>query len=250
MGMSKDHNLTILGHIAEFRSRLFKAIIAVIITTIVAFVFADQIFQVLTLPAKGYPLIYIDMTEMFGVYMNVCLTAGIILAMPYLVYQALMFIAPALTPKEKKYVYMIIPWIGLMFLSGVAFAYFVMLPPAIQFLFNFGSNIAAPQIRIGSYITVITRVLLAAGIIFELPVISTFLARLGLLSSEWLARKRKFAIVLAFILGAIITPTFDPVNQSLVAAPLIVLYEISIWLAKLVQRKQSRTIISLAIPAS
>jgi sec-independent protein translocase protein TatC len=248
--MNKDNKLTILGHITEFRNRLLKSIIAVIITTIITMVFSDQIFHVLTLPLKGQQLIYIDMTEMFGVYMNVCLTAGICLAMPFLVYQAVMFIAPALSPKEKKYVYMVIPWIALMFLAGVAFSYFVMLPPAIQFLFSFGSNIASPQIRIGSYITVVTRVMLAAGGIFELPVASTLLARLGIITPEWLSRKRKFAIVLAFIMGAIITPTFDPVNQSLVAAPLIVLYEMSIWLAKLVQRKPSKTMIPVPTSAS
>ncbi len=125
-----------------------------------------------------------------------------------------------------------------MFIAGVAFSYYIMLPPAINFLLTFGSNIAIPQIRIGSYITVATRVMLAAGIIFELPVISTFLARLGVITSSWLASKRKFAVVLAFILGAVITPTADPVNQCLLAAPLIVLYEMSIWLAKLVQPKK------------
>lgn len=237
-----NNNLTILGHITEFRNRLLRSIIAVIITTVIAFVFSDQIFHALTLPLKGYQLIYIDMTEMFGVYMNVCLAAGICLAMPYLVYQAALFIAPALTPKEKKYIYMIIPWIALMFFSGVAFSYFVMLPPAIKFLFSFGNNIATPQIRIGSYITVVTRVMLAAGGVFELPVASTLLARLGIITPEWLSRKRKFAIILSFVLAAIITPTFDPVNQSLVAAPLVILYELSIWLAKLVRPKTSKAI--------
>jgi sec-independent protein translocase protein TatC len=124
-----------------------------------------------------------------------------------------------------------------MFLGGVAFSYFVLLPPAIRFLFSFGSNIATPQIRIGSYIDVVTRLMFITGCIFELPVATTFLAKLGVVTSEWLAGKRKWAIILAFVLGAIITPTVDPLNQTLIAAPLIVLYEMSIWLAKLVQSK-------------
>lgn len=145
MGMVNENKLNILGHLAEFRNRLFRSVIAVVITTIIAFVFADQIFRVLTMPIKGYQLIFVDMTEMFGIYMNVCLAAGIFLAMPYLVYQALMFVAPALTRQEKQYLYMAIPWIAFMFVSGVAFSYFVLLPPAIKFLFSFGSNIATPK---------------------------------------------------------------------------------------------------------
>jgi sec-independent protein translocase protein TatC len=246
----QNRNLSILGHIAELRSRLVKCAIAVVITSIVAFIFSDQIFHILTLPANkaGFSLIYIDMTEMFSLYMTVCLTAGIALAMPYLVYQILMFVFPALNRTEKKYVLLMIPWIALMFIGGVLFSYFIMLPPAVQFLLTFGSNIAVPQIRIGSYITVITRVMLAAGVIFELPVISTFLARLGLITSSWLASKRKFAIVLAFILGAVITPTADPVNQVFLAVPLIALYEMSIWLAKLVQPRKSATEAVLSSP--
>jgi sec-independent protein translocase protein TatC len=248
--MATESKLNILGHLAEFRNRLFRSIIAVVITSIIAFVFADQIFHVLILPIKGYQLIYIDMTEMLGMYMNVSLAAGIFLAMPYLVYQALMFVAPALTRQEKRYVYRVIPWIAFMFVSGVAFSYFVLLPPAIKFLFSFGSNIATPQIRIGSYITVVTRVMLAAGIVFELPVVSTFLASLGIITSSWLASKRKIAFALAFVFGAVITPTFDPLNQTLVAAPLIVLFEISIWLAKLSQRKKPRNIVTAPDPIS
>lgn len=248
--MANDRKLSFVGHIIEFRNRLMWSVIAVVITTIIAFVFDQQIFHILTKPAEGYQLIYIDMTEFLGVYMKVSLTAGIALAMPFLVYQAIMFIAPALTPKEKKYVYIVLPWIFFMFISGVVFSYFVLLPPAIKFLLSFGADIATPQIRIGSYITVVTRVLLATGCIFELPVVSTFLARLGIVSYEWLAGKRKWAIIMAFVLGAIITPTFDPVNQTLVAAPLIVLYELSIWLARIVRPRQKRTAVAAHSPIS
>ncbi len=243
--MASDRKLSFVGHIIEFRNRLMWSVIAVVITTIIAFVFEDQIFHILTKPAEGYQLIYIDMTEFLGVYMKVGLTAGIILAMPFLVYQVIMFIAPALTPKEKRYVYIVLPWIFLMFITGVVFSYFVLLPPAVKFLLSFGSEIATPQIRIGSYITVVTRVILATGLVFELPVVSTFLARLGIISYEWLAGKRKWAIILAFVAGAIITPTFDPVNQTLVSLPLIVLYELSIWLAKLVRPRQKRAAVAV-----
>lgn len=236
--MSNDKKSTILEHLYELRHRLIKCVIAVLITTSISFVFAKQIFHILILPAEGINLIYIEMTEMIGTYMKVSLTGGIILAMPYLVYQLIMFVSPALRPKEKRYVYLVLPWIALMFAGGVAFGYFVLVPPATKFLITFASDIATPQIKIGNYISTVTRLLLAIGLVFEMPVITTFLSRLGVITPRWLSDKRKPAIIFAFILAAIITPTFDPLNQTLVAAPLIILYEMSIWLAKLVQRRE------------
>jgi len=237
--MSNDGKLTILGHISELRHRLVRCVIVLFITTVASFIFAEQIFHILILPTGGINLIYIEMTEMIGTYMKVCLTMGIILAMPYLTYQLLMFGFPALTTKERKYVLLVLPWIALMFAGGVVFGYFVLIPPATKFLITFGSDIATPQIRIGNYISIVTRLLLAIGLVFEMPVVTTFLARLGVITPKWLAKKRKVAVIFAFILAAIITPTFDPINQTLVAVPLIILYEVSIWLAKLVQRKES-----------
>ncbi len=247
--MEKDSKkLSILEHLQELRKRLIKCVIAVLITTVISFVFAKHIFNVLILPAEGINLVYIEMTEMIGTYMRVCLVSGIILAMPFLIYQFLMFVSPGLTPKEKRSVYLIFPWIALMFAAGVVFSYFILIPPATKFLISFGSDIATPQIKIGNYISIVARLLLAIGLVFEMPVITTFLSRLGIITPRWLSDKRKSAIIIAFILAAIITPTFDPVNQTLVAAPLIILYEMSIWLAKLVQRKEPQTVPSL--PAS
>ena len=238
MEMDENKTLTVLGHLYEFRGRLVKSVIAVLITSVVSFIFAKQIFNILILPAVGINLIYIEMTEMIGTYMKVSLVGGIMLAMPYLIYQLLTFVIPGLTPKEKKSVYLVLPWIVLMFAAGVVFGYFILLPPATKFLITFGSDIATPQIKIGNYISIVSRLLLAIGLVFEMPVITTFLSRVGVIKSKWLSDKRKTAIIVAFILAAIITPTFDPINQSLVAVPLIILYEMSIWLAKLVQKKE------------
>jgi len=246
--MSDDKKLTVLGHLGELRSRLIKCVIAVAITSLISFIFAKQIFDILILPAGEIDLIYIEMTEMIGTYMRVSLASGIILAMPYLIYQVVMYVSPALTRKEKKYVYLILPWVTLMFVGGVAFSYFILIPPATKFLITFGSDIATPQIKIGNYISIITRLLVAIGLVFELPVLTTFLARIGVITPKWLADKRKLAIILAFILAAIITPTFDPINQSLVAIPLIILYEMSIWLAKLVHRGKKEESLAPATP--
>jgi sec-independent protein translocase protein TatC len=245
-----ERKLTLLGHLQELRKRLIRSVIAVAIAAMLSFIFYEWIFYILILPAEGIQLIFIEMTEMIGTIMRVCLACGLILAMPYLTLQAIMFISPALTQKEKRYLYIILPWIALMFLAGVVFGYFILIPPATKFLLTFGSDIAIPQIKIGNYIAIITRLLLAIGLVFEMPVVTTFLARIGIVKAKWLADKRKMAIILAFILAAIITPTFDPINQSLVAVPLIILYEMSIWLAKLVQPKEAEVVESAPSPAS
>jgi len=244
--------MTFMGHLIEMRQRLIRSAIALVITTIIAFVFAKSIFEFLIAPAPDdISLIYIEMTGFIGPYMRVSLAAGIILAMPVLVYQGIMFISPALTRREKKYVYFTLPWIMMMFLGGVAFAYYILLPPATDFLINWqgwspfestAGDIARPEIKIDNYVSIVTRVLVAVGLVFETPVIITFLARIGVVKPEWLARKRRWAIVVAFILAAIITPTFDPINQSLVAVPLIILYEISILLAKIAYRRRTAAV--------
>ncbi|MFC1973802.1 twin-arginine translocase subunit TatC [Chloroflexota bacterium] len=240
--MSDAKALTFIGHLDELRRRLLRSLIAIAIAIAISFAFREYILDVLLIPAPasvGDQVQAIGMTEMIGTYMKVSLASGIVLTMPYLVYNLIMFVSPALTRKEKRYVYLMLPLITLMFLGGVAFCYFILLPPVTNFLLNFGGNQVNIQPRIGDYVSTVTRLILAMGAVFEMPVIILFLARIGVVTSNWLARKRKFAIVGGFVLAAIITPTFDPVNQTLVAAPLIVLYEMSIWLAKLVQRPRS-----------
>ncbi len=239
---NEEKKLSVLGHLVELRERLTRSLIAVVITTILSFIFYKQIFDILmgSLP-QGINLIYVDMTEMVGTIMRVCLVSGIMLATPYLTYELIMFVSPALTRKEKRYVYLILPWIALMFAAGVVFAYFIIMPRMIEFLLSFGSDIATPQIRIGNYISVVTRLLLVVGLVFEMPVLTTFLSRLGVIKPKWLADKRKVAIILAFVLAGMITPTIDPVNQTIVAVPLIILYEMSIWLAKLVHKREPTT---------
>lgn len=238
--------LTFIGHLGELRHRLLKCVILLVITVGISFFLTEPyIFPILISPVKdllsaeAINLVFTQMTEMIGTYMKVSLAAGIILAMPYLVYQLLMFVSPALTRREKKRIYLLLPWITLMFIAGVAFAYFILIPPATSFLLTFGSSIATPMIKIGNYISIVTRLLVASGAIFETPVIILFLARLGIVNAKMLSSKRRHAIVVAFILAALITPTIDPINQGLVALPLIVLYEMSIWLAKLVQPKEA-----------
>jgi len=225
-------------HLEELRRRLIVCLAAIAAGILIAFAFADQLFAILIRPAGDINLIFVEVTEMLGTYMQVCLIGGIIIAMPVLVYELIVFVSPALTPGERKYVWIILPFIILMFSGGVLFGYFVLIPPAMQFLLSFGAGIATPQIRIGNYISLVSRLLLAIGLVFETPVITTLLARLGILSSKWMAAQWKWAVILAFVLGAVITPTLDPVNQTLIALPLIVLYLLSILLARIFEKRR------------
>lgn len=240
--MAADKNRGIAFHLEELRRRLIICLVAVAAGIIIAFAFADQLFHILILPAGAINLIFVEVTEMLGAYMQVCLIGGIILSMPVLVYELIAFIAPALTPGEKKYVWLALPFIFIMFIGGVLFGYFVLIPPALQFLLSLGAGIASPQIRIGNYISLVARLLLAIGLVFETPVITTILARLGIVSWRWLLAQWKWAVILAFILGGLITPTVDPVNQTLVALPLIILYLLSILLARLFEKGKTKTL--------
>ena len=237
---SKEKKLSVLGHFGELRKRLIRSIIVLVITAIISFVFYEEIFEILIYPApEGISLQAIKMTEMLGSTMRVALICGVILAMPYLTYELIMFVSPALTRREKRYVYIVLPWIALMFCAGVVFAYFILIPRITGFLIGWGSNIVSVQPMFSDYINVVTRLLLVVGLVFEMPVLTTFLSRIGVIKPKWLSDRRKPAIIISFILAAIITPTIDPINQCLVALPLILLYEMSIWLSKLVYKRKA-----------
>ncbi|MBN2075697.1 MAG: twin-arginine translocase subunit TatC [Dehalococcoidales bacterium] len=234
-----DNNLSILGHFSEMRKRLIRSVVVLVIMIIVAFVFWERLIEILLYPApEGITLQAIKMTEMFGTTMRISLVAGAILAMPYLTYELLMFVSPALTRSERKYVYIALPWIALMFIGGVVFAYFIMIPSITNFLLSWGADLVTPQPMFSDYVNIVTRMLLVSGLVFELPVLITFLARIGIVKPQWLASKWRGAIIISFILAAIITPTPDPINQSIVAGVLIFLYGLSLLLAKLVYRKK------------
>jgi sec-independent protein translocase protein TatC len=253
-----EHGTTIMGHLVEMRDRMMRSAVAVVVATILALIFSKPIFDILTFrsaytkpifdfivntwhltPPPVVNLVAIEMTENFTIYFQVCLFTGIIVATPYILYEAIMFVTPALTDKEKRYFFIILPWVLMMFIIGVVFAYFILLPPALTFLMNFGTDIAKSEIRIGNYISVVSRLLLTIGLVFELPVLLTFLQKIRVISPSWLAKQRKWAIVLAFVIGGLVTPTPDPINQTLVSVPLYLLYEMSIWLGKLVYQKKS-----------
>lgn len=244
--MSKpSQEFTIREHLEELRRRLTVAAVGTVVTTAVSFAFHRQVLLLLTHPAEralGHkaPLVFTSVTELLGISMKVALMGGLVLALPLWVYQTVMFMAPGLTPREKRYLFLSLPGVTLAFLTGVLFGYFVLLPPGLRFLLTFNTDIAEPFISIGNYINLIITLLFWMGVVFETPVLMFVLARLRIVTHRTFARWRKLAIIGAFVLAAVITPTFDPVNQTLVAVPIILLYEVGIFLAWLGRRREGR----------
>jgi len=237
--VGQDKKLSITEHLLELRSRLIKSVIALCVCIGISIPLAHYVFDILKSRAPGIDLVFIDVAEMLSTYMKVVFYCGIALSLPYLIYQLVRFLSPAMTDKEKRYLYFSMPLVVLLFVAGVCFAYFIFLPPALNILLHFGGDIARPMIDVSSYVSVLVRLLLAVGLVFEMPLVITLLAKLGVVSPQKLAKGRKWAVLAAFVLGAVITPTVDPVNQTLIAAPIIVLYELSIWLAKLVYPRKA-----------
>jgi sec-independent protein translocase protein TatC len=234
-------------HLTELRRRLTYAAVSVLVTTAVAFVFHEQVLILLMEPAQqfvnipGGKPIYTELTEFISVAAKTSLLVGLFVSLPFVLYQIVMFVAPGLNPKERRYLYLLMPASLLAFVIGAAFGYRVLFPPMVNFLLNFGSDVATPLISIRSYVNLMLTLLFWMGVIFEIPVVTFFLAKIGLVSPEALGRNRRYALIAAFILGAVITPTFDPINQALVALPIIVLYEASVWLAKLAVRGRRKS---------
>lgn len=235
-----DRKLSLREHILELRRRLIYSVLAVVVTTGVAFVFIDPIFKVLIRPVGGVQLVFTQMTEMLMVYFTLALTIGVAAALPFILLQAVKFVAPALYPRERVFLYAMLPAALIAFAGGAIFAYFVLLPPAFRFLLGFGSDIATPLISINNYVSLVTRLLFWIGVVFETPVVIFILAKIGIVNAGMLARKWRLAMLLSFIAAAIITPTPDPVNQSMVAVPLVCLYGVSILLAHIAQLGKKR----------
>lgn len=237
-----EARMGIFDHLEELRSRLIRVLIVLVIFTFISFFLADWIFVVLKSRVEGLQLIRTNVAEMVGTYMKVCLMSGVALTMPVAVYQLVMFIAPALKPQEKRLVYIMLPGVFASFLLGAAFAFFVLLPPALGFLIHFGEDIALPLIRVGDYVSVVVTLTFWIGLAFETPVVIFFLTRIGLITPLQLTRFRRLAFVAAFVLAAIITPTVDPLNQIIVAVPLMILYEIGILLSRLAFKQRNQAI--------
>ncbi len=241
---SSERYLTVLEHIEEIRFRLFISAVFVVLGLGVSVYFGQDVIDFLKKPAEsrveGFRLQFIEPMELFVTYFRVSLLGGLILGMPMIVYQGLRFVTPGLRPNERLWLYATVAGSFALFLSGVAFAYYIALPPALDFLLGFGGGeIAQADIRVGSYVDFVTRLLFWTGVSFQTPLIVMYLARFGIVTAQQLLRWWRLAIVGAFIVSAVVTPTIDPVTQSLVAGPIIVLYFLGIILAVFVQPKRT-----------
>jgi sec-independent protein translocase protein TatC len=236
--------MTLLEHLLELRSRVMWCAIAVAIGMMLFFIppIGFRLMDFLLEPGRealpGFRPQFIEPMENIVTYFRVALLGGVAIGMPMVVYQVMAFVTPALTPVEKRWMFPIVIGASLGFVGGMAFAYWIILPVTLKFLFTFG-DYADPNIRIGYYINFVTRMLLIMGLVFETPLLVMGLAKLGIVDARRLLRYWRFAIVGAFVVSAVVTPTIDPVTQSLVAGPIIVLYFVGIVLAWLVRRNRS-----------
>lgn len=235
-----SREMSFLEHLEEFRWSVLYLIIGVFIGTIIAWIFIDFLIdQVLLIPAKKAN-ISLQNLKPFGqlfLFIQVAIIGGVIISIPNVFYQIYKFIAPALKNNEKKYVSSIVFFSSVCFLSGIVFAYFIMLPLTLTFAGEFGSSSIENNFAIDEYFSIIISVMLAAGVIFELPMLSFFLSKLGILTPNFMKKYRRHALVGILIIAAILTPGTDPLAQVLLAIPLVLLYEISIFVSKFSQKK-------------
>ena len=237
---SSDVEMSFLDHIEELRWRIIYALIGILVFTIIAWLFIDPLIEVVLLKPARDAHASLQNLRPFGqlfLYFQVAIVIGIIASLPNIFYQLWKFISPALKSNEKKYVLWIVTFSTFCFLVGIAFAYFVMLPLTMKFAAQFGTKEIANEFAIDEYMSIIISVMLASGVVFELPMISFFLSKLGILTPKFMQKYRKHAIVIIMILAAILTPGTDPVSQVILAVPLVLLYEISIFISRISSKK-------------
>lgn len=240
-----ERYLTLVEHLQELRYRLTVSAVAVVAGLAVSTYFGDEIIEFLKEPgeSKGVDVSFqfIEPFELFATYFRVALLGGLLLAMPVIVYQVLAFASPGLRGNEKRWIYGTMIGATALFFIGVAFAYYVALPPALDFLLDppFGQGLAEPNLRLGAYIDFVTRLLFWSGVSFQTPLVVMYLARFRIVSAGQLLRWWRYALVAAFVISAVVTPTWDPITQTVVAGPIIVLYFLGILLAYIVQPRES-----------
>lgn len=230
-----DGSMTLIAHLTELRSRLIKSLIAVAVGSVVGYCFIGDIMHYLTLPAGK--LYYMQPSEAFFTYIKVAIVAGFLLALPVVFYQAWRFFLPALTRKERLVLGLVVPISVLLFFAGLAFSFFLVLPAGIRFFMSFGNGELEALFSVNRYFDFVISFVLPFGFVFELPLIITILGKIGILSSRFLGKYQRIVIFLSFILGAIITPTPDIFTQSMIALPMIVLYEVGYLIVRFALRK-------------
>jgi len=237
-----DEKLPLTTHLEELRKRLIVSLIAVVTGFSVSYFFKDQLFHVLTRPIEkhlpeGSTLQYIGVAEAFVTYLKLCLFSGLFLAMPVILFEAWRFVSPGLYNREKRYVIPFVLFTTMFFVGGAAFCYFFVFPFVFSFFMEFSDQSLRAMPALQQYLAFVTHMLIAFGLVFEMPIIFFFLGRVGLVNYRWLARQRRVAVVLIFVAAAVLTPGPDVASQLLLAGPLLVLFELSLQVVRITGRK-------------
>jgi sec-independent protein translocase protein TatC len=240
--MDSEEKQPFLRHLEELRKRLIASAIAVGIGFAICYFFSERIFLILIEPLKavmpeGDQLIFTALPEMFFAYLKVAFVSGILMASPYLFYQMWMFVAPGLYKQERSLVVPFVLASTLLFAGGALFGYFIVFPFGFKFFIGFSNEYVKALPSVKQYFGFALKLLFAFGVVFELPVIIFFLAKLGLVTTELLRKKRKYAILMTFVAAAILTPP-DVITQCMMAGPLIILYEVGIIVSRFARKKE------------
>ncbi|MCK5145921.1 twin-arginine translocase subunit TatC [bacterium] len=231
---STKNEMPFLEHLEELRWRILKSLGSVVLFMVVTFPFTGAILKILTMPndhlADPANLLFLKPTGMLTVRIEIAIAVGIVISLPVIFYQFWQFVSPGLHSSERNFVFPSIFLTTFCFLLGSAFSYFIIIPTVLPFLFGMGTETISAEININYYMSFVLRLILVAGLVFELPVISLLLSNLGILKPQFMRKYRRYGIVITFIFSAIVTPP-DPMSQMLMALPLLVLYEISIFVA-------------------
>lgn len=234
--MGAEKSMTFIDHLNELRRRLLVIAIAILAATIVSFIYAEPILEVLT---KGISLIYIRPAEAMMAHFRIAFTAGVMLASPVIFYQFIAFLLPALMGREKRLVLVAVFMMFLLFSAGVCFAWFVVFPFALNFFAGFANERLLPYYTVSEYVSFATGFLLGFGLVFQMPLLFWVLGGLGVVSSKFLRKSRKYALIIILILSAIITPP-DVISQILMAIPMLGLYELGAILVAMTERSRRK----------
>ena len=239
MGMGKakksPDEMTFLEHLEDLRKRIFYSLLGLVIGLVPGAIWATDIFDILAKPLsqylpEGQKLAFTKLTSPFMLYMKVAFLAALFVAIPFILLQIWYFVAPGLYQKEKKYVWPFVIFTSIFFMLGAVFGYLVVFPYACRFFLQVGKNFQA-VITVEEYFSLMLKLLLGIGAVFELPTLIFFLSRMGLITSRWMVKNFKYAILVVFVIAALITPTPDPISQTVLAVPMLALYTLGIFIA-------------------
>lgn len=232
--MSKEDRQSIIKHFEELRKSIIIAVVAIIVAAVASFSYSEKLLAYITMPITMYnqKLVVTGVTEAFWVKLQLAFLAGFIIAFPVVAWAFWRFIKPALYPHERRYIYVLFPATLLLFGGGVIFAYFGVLPLVLKFFIYIAGENLETMFKVDQYVSFVMSFALPFGLVFEMPVISFFLAKIGIIKYESMAKHRKHALLVIIIAAAALTPGPDPFSQTMMAVPMYILYEISIWVTR------------------